>query len=164
MSEPELSIGAACDFAQSYVNRQVKPFEKIQQVLAVARKAEQLATEAEARRAKAEVETRQFQDELERLKRDETAAFHLTKESHDKERQRLSDEIAAQNKATAERLAELETIRGRAQREHDAVLDGFKREREDVERTTQAAIAKVKAELVNAEKAYDAFKKKVGMG
>jgi hypothetical protein len=158
-----MDLKTALDYAQSYHAKQVKPFEKLAEVLAIAVKAETLAADADKRKGEAEAAVIRAKDDLDRLKSTEQEAFASYKDANDKERRRLGDLLVSQNNQVSERLAELDTIRAKAIREHDAYVAGLQEQAKRIEADVKERTAKVQKDLEVAEKAYEAFQKKVGL-
>jgi len=158
-----MDLKTALDYANAYHAKQVKPFEKLAEVLAIAVKAETLAADADKRKGDAEAAVVRLQDELERLKTAERAAFENFKAGNDAERKRLAAELVAFNNDVAQRLSDLEAERIRANRDHSQFIEKLVREREVAVEEAGRKTLKATKDLEAAEKAYDAFKKKVGM-
>jgi hypothetical protein len=159
----DLSVEAACDFAEAIANKQVRPFERIAEVLVVARKAERLAVEAEARRAQADADVLRVQTELLQLQNTERAAFTEYKAANDQERRRLGALLVEQNNQVTQRLAELDAIKEKAIREHGEFLAKLEAERAEKTAATLAATAQAREDLATAQQEYEAFKTKVGL-
>ena len=159
----EMTLDTALDLAKSYHAKQVLPFARLAEVLEVARDAERRALEADKRKGEAEAAVIRAQDRLAELQTREVAAFNEFKAANDTERKRLASELLHQNNELTVRLAEIEAERVRANKEHSAFIEKLVREREAAVEEDRRARDRAKADLATAEKAYEAFKKKVGM-
>jgi hypothetical protein len=159
----DMPLATACDLAESFVTKQVRPFERIREVLVLARDAERLAADADKRKGDAEAAVIRAKDELVRLTTEERTAFENFKAANDAERKRLAAELVAFNNDVAQRMADLEAQRIRANRDHSVFIEKLVREREAAVEEAGRKTAKATKDLEAAEKAYDAFKKKVGM-
>lgn len=159
----DMPLSVACDLADSFVTKQVRPFERIAEVLKLARDAERRRDEADKRKGEAEAAVIRAQDRLADVQVRETAAFNEFKAANDTERKRLANELLTQNNELTVRLAEIEAERVRANKAHSEFLEKLVREREAAVEEAGRKTAKANKDLETAEKAYDAFKKKVGM-
>lgn len=163
MAEPEMDLNTACDWAASYVARNVRPWEKIDQVLRVAREAEHRARVAEAATAQAQRGLEQYRAALASAKEADTKALDLQKAATAARLEELRDTIARAQTETTERLALLEQERQTAEREHAVKLEALRAAREQAESVTRDTVTHWETRLNQAKASHDAFLRSVGV-
>ena len=163
MADELMPIEAAVDFAAAYVSKQVLPFQRIHEVLLVAKGAEHRAREAEARKGAAEAAVIQAQDKLRAVTIEEQNAFNLFKATNDAQRHKLADDLAEANRRHALRLTEIEATESAALRESQARIQQAEADAEARVKAAAAKTAKAEKALELATAAHAEFKRKVGL-
>lgn len=163
MAESEMDLKTACDWAASYVTRNVRPWEKVEQVLRVALAAEDRARVATDATAKAQRDLEQYRSELATAREADAKALETQKQATTLRLAELRAKVQEADRAAEARLETLTRELDRAQREHDAMLESLTRERTTVTAETTQAIAAVRAEHVKAQNAYNDFRVSIGL-
>lgn len=158
MSESEMDTKTALDLVESFNTRQVKPFQRLAEVLRVAHVAEQRAKEADQRTSAASRDLQGLRDAIEAAQKELADAKRGTRDGITA----LETQLRRAQTETTAHLGKLQKELDQAQRDTTAALKGLDDERAATERELAEATAAWQTKLADAKAKHEAFMKSIG--